>query len=236
MICCGLFFRLQTICSTCKRSDMEHGHKHEQQSALSSIISWPTRTMYRLYMWTIKWAQTGYAKVALFLVALTESSFFPIPPDVLLIAMTVADRFKWWLYASIATIGSVLGAAIGYYIGYALFGSVGQAIVDFYGLQEYFTTVQARYEQNVMLAIFAAAFTPIPFKVFTLAGGFFAVSLPQMLIGALLGRAGRFFAVALALRLFGKVIADSIERYFNILSILFLVLLVGGFVVVRYML
>lgn len=213
---------------------MEHGHNQQQQSALATAIAWPTRTMYRLYQWTIKWAQTGYAKLALFLVALTESSFFPIPPDVLLIAMTVADRFKWWLYASIATVGSVLGAALGYYIGYALFGSVGQTIVDFYGLQEYFTTVQVRYEENVMLAIFAAAFTPIPFKVFTLAGGVFAVSLPQMLIGALLGRAGRFFAVALALRIFGKVIAESIERYFNILSILFLVLLIGGFVVVRY--
>jgi membrane protein YqaA with SNARE-associated domain len=143
--------------------------------------------MYRLYQWTIKWAQTGYAKIALFLVALTESSFFPIPPDVLLIAMTVADRFRWWLYATIATVGSVLGAVIGYYIGYALYGSVGQAIVDFYGLQEYFTTVQDRYEQNVILAVFAAAFTPIPFKVFTLAGGVFAVSLPQLLLGALLG-------------------------------------------------
>ena len=213
---------------------MEHGHK--EQSSLGQIISWPTRTMYRLYKWTILWAQTGYAKLALFLVALTESSFFPIPPDVLLIAMTVADRFRWWLYASIATVGSVLGAALGYYIGYALFGSVGQAIVDFYGLQEYFSVVQDRYEQNVVLAVFAAAFTPIPFKVFTLAGGVFAVSLPHMLFGALLGRAGRFFAVALALRIFGQVIADSIERYFNILSILFIVLLVGGFVVVRYML
>lgn len=213
---------------------MEHGHK--EQSSFGQIISWPTRTMYRLYKWTILWAQTGYAKLALFLVALTESSFFPIPPDVLLIAMTVADRFRWWLYASIATVGSVLGAAVGYYIGYALFGSVGQAIVDFYGLQDYFSVVQDRYEQNVVLAVFAAAFTPIPFKVFTLAGGVFAVSLPHMLFGALLGRAGRFFAVALALRIFGKVIADSIERYFNILSILFIVLLVGGFVVVRYML
>ncbi len=213
---------------------MDHGHK--EQPSFSQIISWPTRTMYRLYKWTILWAQTGYAKLALFLVALTESSFFPIPPDVLLIAMTVADRFRWWLYASIATVGSVLGAAVGYYIGYALFGSVGQAIVDFYGLQEYFSVVQDRYEQNVVLAVFAAAFTPIPFKVFTLAGGVFAVSLPHMLFGALLGRAGRFFAVALALRIFGQVIADSIERYFNILSILFIVLLVGGFVVVRYML
>jgi membrane protein YqaA with SNARE-associated domain len=213
---------------------MEHGQ--QSQSSIIYYLQWPTRTMYRLYQWTIKWAQTGYAKIALFLVALTESSFFPIPPDVLLIAMTVADRFRWWLYATIATVGSVLGAVIGYYIGYALYGSVGQAIVDFYGLQEYFGTVQERYEDNVTLAIFAAAFTPIPFKVFTIAGGVFSVSLPLMILGALLGRAGRFFAVALALRIFGKAIADSIERYFNILSILFLVLLVGGFVAVRFLL
>jgi membrane protein YqaA with SNARE-associated domain len=101
---------------------MEHGQ--QSQSSIIYYLQWPTRTMYRLYQWTIKWAQTGYAKIALFLVALTESSFFPIPPDVLLIAMTVADRFRWWLYATIATVGSVLGAVIGYYIGYALYGSV----------------------------------------------------------------------------------------------------------------
>jgi membrane protein YqaA with SNARE-associated domain len=207
-----------------------------QQSTVVHYLKWPTRTMFRLYQWTIKWARTAYAKVALFLVALTESSFFPIPPDVLLIAMTVADRYRWWLFASIATVGSVLGAVIGYYIGYALYGSVGQAIVDFYGLQEYFTTVQNRYDDNVTLAVFAAAFTPIPFKVFTIAGGVFHVSLPALILGAIMGRAGRFFAVAFALRLFGKAIADSIERYFNVLSIVFLVLLVGGFVAVRYLL
>jgi membrane protein YqaA with SNARE-associated domain len=208
--------------------------ERSEQSTFMHVVQWPTRTMYRLYHWTLAWAQTAYAKAALFLVALTESSFFPIPPDVLLIAMTVADRFRWWLYASIATVGSVLGAAIGYYIGTALYGSVGQAIVDLYGLQGYFDTVQERYEQNVTLAVFAAAFTPIPFKVFTIAGGMFDVSLPALLLGALLGRAGRFFAVALALRIFGKVIADSIERYFNVLSITFVVLLVGGFVVLRF--
>ena len=208
----------------------------QSQSSIIYYLQWPNRVLYRLYRWTIEWSRSAYAKVALFLVALTESSFFPIPPDVLLIAMTVADRFRWWLYATIATVGSVLGAVIGYYIGYALFGSVGQAIVDFYGLQEYFSTVQARYEQNVTLAVFAAAFTPIPFKVFTIAGGVFSVSLPALIVGAIMGRASRFFAVALALRIFGKAIADSIERYFNILSILFIVLLIGGFVAVRYLL
>jgi membrane protein YqaA with SNARE-associated domain len=211
---------------------MEHGQR--SSSTFLDVVQWPTRTMYRLYQWTIKWAQSTYAKVALFIVALTESSFFPIPPDVLLIAMTVADRFRWWLFATIATAGSVLGAVIGYYIGLAFYGSIGEPIVDFYGLHEYFDTVQARYEDNVTLAVFAAAFTPIPFKVFTIAGGVFGVSLPALLLGALLGRAGRFFLVALALRIFGKAIADSIERYFNVLSILFVVLLVGGFVVLRF--
>jgi membrane protein YqaA with SNARE-associated domain len=215
---------------------MDKGHQQETQSTLVYYLQWPSRTMFRLYKWTIEWSRSAYAKAALFLVALTESSFFPIPPDVLLIAMTVADRFRWWLFATIATVGSVLGAIIGYYIGYALFGSVGQAIVDFYGLQQYFSTVQERYEQNVTIAVFAAAFTPIPFKVFTIAGGLFSVSLPSLVLGAILGRAGRFFAVALALRIFGKAIADSIERYFNILSILFIVLLVGGFIAVRFLL
>lgn len=199
-------------------------------------VRWPSQQLYRLYQWTIDWSKSKYAKLSLFLLALTESSFFPIPPDVLLIAMTVADRFRWWLYASIATVGSVLGAALGYYIGYALYGSIGEPIVEFYHLEQYFDTVRDRYEGNTALAMFTAAFTPIPFKVFTIAGGVFSVSLPAMLLGALLGRAGRFFLVALALRMFGKAIADSIEKYFNILSFLFVILLIGGFVAVRYVL
>ena len=207
----------------------------KQESVFISYLMLPSRTMYRLYRWTAHWSKTKYGQAALFLNAFAESSFFPIPPDVLLIAMTVSNRFRWWWYALIATVGSVIGAILGYYIGYAFFDAVGQPIVDLYHLEKYFETVQVRYSQNAFLALFTAAFTPIPFKVFTLAAGVFQISIAELIFGSLLGRAGRFFAVALAIRIFGKQIEDKIERYFNILSILFIILLIGGFLAVRFL-
>lgn len=193
----------------------------------------PSKIMYFLYKWTIKWARTKYAKVSLFIIAFVESSFFPVPPDVLLIAMTVAHRFKWWLYASIATVGSTAGALFGFYIGFALFETIGRPVVDFYHLEAQFQLVGQKYDQNAFLTIFTAAFTPIPFKVFTIAAGVFKVSIVDLILGSLLGRAARFFAVAFALRLFGKKIENTIEKYFNILSIAFIILLVGGFFLIR---
>lgn len=189
--------------------------------------------MRKLYNWTMHWSRTKNAKFALFGIAFVESSFFPIPPDVLLIAMTVANRMKWWFYASIATIGSVAGGVMGYYIGLTLFETIGQQIVDFYHLGKYFETVQLKYTENAFLAVFTAAFTPIPFKVFTIAGGVFQIQLTDLVLGSLLGRAGRFFGVALALRIFGEKISRAIEKYFDILSLLFMALLIGGFIILR---
>lgn len=193
----------------------------------------PSRGMRKLYDWTIHWSKTKYAKVSLFGLAFAESSFFPIPPDVLLIAMTVADRYKWWLLASITTIGSVLGGIFGYYIGFTLFETVGKPIVDLYHLQKYFEVVQIKYDQNAFLAVFTAAFTPIPFKVFTIAGGVFQIPLTSLILGSILGRAGRFFLVAGLLRIFGQRVADAIEKYFDIFSLIFMALLIGGFVLLR---
>lgn len=204
-----------------------------KKDSILSLILRPNRVMRKLYNWTLKWGKTKNAKFALFGLAFAESSFFPIPPDVLLIAMTVANRFKWWIFATIATTGSVLGGIAGYFIGLLLFGTIGQAIVDFYHLQRYFEVVQVKYAENAFLAVFTAAFTPIPFKVFTIAGGVFQIPLPSLVIGSLFGRAGRFFAVALALRIFGEKISNAIEKYFDILSLLFMVLLIGGFLLLR---
>jgi len=195
----------------------------------------PNKLLYVLYRWTIAWSRTKYARLSLFLIAFSESSFFPVPPDVLLIAMSVAERKKWWIFAGIATAGSIAGAILGYYIGYALYESVGRPIISFYHLQEYFDYVGRRYQENASLAIFTAAFTPIPFKVFTLAGGLFKISLTELLIGSIFGRAGRFFTVAFAIRIFGKQIERVIEKYFNILSIIFAILLIGGFIILRYL-
>lgn len=202
-------------------------------SSLTSLLLKPTRLMRKLYNWTLHWSKTKNAKFALFGLAFIESSFFPIPPDVLLIAMTVGNRIKWWIFASIATIGSVLGGILGYYIGFALFETVGQQIVDFYHLGKYFEIVQLKYGENAFLAVFTAAFTPIPYKVFTIAGGVFHIQLTALILGSLLGRAGRFFAVALALRMFGEKISNAIEKYFDILSLLFMALLIGGFLLLQ---
>src|SRR3989344_6119913 len=114
-------------------------------SPFLQILLIPSRTMRKVYDWTIHWSKTRYAKVSLFALAFAESSFFPIPPDVLLIAMTVAHRYKWWIFATIATVGSVIGGILGYYIGVALFESVGRPIIDFYHLDKFFEVVRAKY-------------------------------------------------------------------------------------------
>lgn len=191
--------------------------------------------MRRLYNWTLHWSKTRYAQTSLFGLAFAESSFFPIPPDVLLVAMTVADRFRWWLYALICTVGSVTGGVLGYYIGFALFETLGKPIVEFYHFQKVFEVVGQKYSENAFLAVFTAAFTPIPYKVFTIAGGVFKISLIDLIVGSLLGRAGRFFAVAGALRIFGKKVSDAIEKYFDLFSLLFMALLIGGFVIIKFL-
>ncbi len=206
----------------------------QRLSPFLKLLLLPSKTMRRLYYWTLHWSRTRHARFALFLIAFSESSFFPIPPDVLLIAMTVANRFKWWFYAIIATTGSVLGGILGYYIGYTLFETIGKPIIDIYNSQSVFDVVRIKYSENAFLAVFTAAFTPIPYKVFTIAGGVFQISLLELVIGSLLGRAGRFFAVTLALRILGQKIADTIEKYFDILSLVFMALLIGGFIILRF--
>lgn len=202
---------------------------------LKNILLFPTRTLRKLYDWTIHFSKTKHALSALFGISFAESSFFPIPPDVLLIAMTVANKYKWWIYASIATAGSVIGGVAGYYIGLTFFETIGKPIIGFYHFQEKFETVGRLYEDNAFLAVFTAAFTPIPYKVFTIAGGVFQIPLHELIIGSLFGRAGRFFAVAGALRIFGDKISRAIEKYFDIFSLLFMVLLIGGFLIIKFL-
>jgi len=197
------------------------------------VAMMPSRGMRRLYDWTLRWSKTKYASLSLFLLAFSESSFFPVPPDVLLIAMTVAHRMKWWIFACITTVGSVLGGIFGYYIGVAFFESIGKPIINFYHLQEFIEIVGSKYSENSFLAVFTAAFTPIPYKVFTIAGGVFKISLYDLIIASILGRGGRFFIVALSLRIFGKKISNVIEKYFDILSLAFMALIIIGFLLIN---
>lgn len=207
----------------------------EKISPFIKVMLIPSRGMRKLYDWTLSWAHTKKAKGALFTLSFAESSFFPIPPDVLLIAMTVAHRFQWWIFATIATAGSVIGGIFGYFIGLLFFEAIGQPIIEFYHLQEKFETVGNLYSQNAFIAVFTAAFTPIPYKVFTIAGGVFQIPLQELIIGSFLGRAGRFFAVAGALRVFGRRLSDTIEKYFDIFSLGFMALLIGGFVIIKFL-
>jgi len=191
--------------------------------------------MRSLYDWTIHWAGTPQAPIALFCVAFIESSFFPIPPDVLLIAMVIADRKRWLKDATICTIGSVIGALFGYFIGWGLYETIGRWIVETYGLQEMMELVGRKYSENAFLTVFTAAFTPIPYKVITIAGGLFRIPISVLIVASIIGRAGRFFLVAGALYVFGKKIEKMIEKYFDIFSFIFAALLISGFLALKYL-
>jgi membrane protein YqaA with SNARE-associated domain len=186
-----------------------------------------------MYDWTIHWSKSRNAPYALFAIAFIESSFFPVPPDVLLITMVIAQRKKWFRYAAICTVGSVCGALFGYFIGWALYETVGKFIVQTYNLQAIVELIGRKYQENAFFTVFTAAFTPIPYKAITITAGLFKIPLATLVIASIIGRAGRFFMVAGALRIFGKKIADSIEKYFDILSIIFVVCLLGGFLLLK---
>jgi membrane protein YqaA with SNARE-associated domain len=196
-------------------------------------VSFFTKPLRKLYDWTLKLSRTRYANFSLFALSFAESSFFPIPPDVMLIAMTVANRFKWLIFATITTVGSVLGGILGYYIGVTFFETIGKAIIDFYHLNDLVEIVGNKYSENSFLAVFTAAFTPIPYKVFTISGGLFKIPLENLIVASILGRGGRFFIVAATIRIFGKKISNLIEKYFDILSLVFMALIILGFLLIN---
>lgn len=180
------------------------------------------------------WSRSRHALLALFGIAFAESSFFPVPPDVLLITIVTADNKKWLKAALVCTLGSVAGAFLGYFIGWALFETAGKALIDFYNLQQAVNYVGGKFSENAFLTVFTAAFTPIPYKAITIAAGIFRISLPVLIAASIIGRSGRFFMVAGAIKIFGRKISDSIEKYFDIFSILFILLLVGGFFALKH--
>ncbi|MCX7982501.1 MAG: DedA family protein [Syntrophales bacterium] len=199
----------------------------------------------RLYDWVLHWAETPYGGPALFFLALAEASVFPIPPDPLLIALVLGSQRKAFRFASICTLGSVMGAIIGYAIGYLVWwSSPGQfspvAWFFFHHIPGFsiplFETIQKQFEDWNFWIIFTAGFTPIPYKVFTVAGGACAINFPMFLFASIVSRGARFFLVAALIWKFGAPITAFIDRYFNWLAILFTILLIGGFVIIRYLL
>jgi membrane protein YqaA with SNARE-associated domain len=203
-------------------------------SGLAGALNMPRRWARGLYDWTIKWAESPQSLWALFLIALIESSVFPIPPDVLLIAIVAAAPGNWLLAASICSLGSLVGAAAGYAIGFGFMAGIGDRIVEFYGAQHHWDRVVAIYTGPWgVWFLAAAAFTPIPFKVATIAAGATGMAFIPFLIVSGLGRAGRFFLVAAVLRAFGAPVRRVLEKHFDAAALIFFVLLVGGFLAIR---
>lgn len=188
-----------------------------------------------LYDWVIGWAQTPYGVIALFLLAFAEASFFPIPPDVLLIALCVGERTRSFWFALVCTAGSVAGGIFGYLIGWGLWASVDQLFFNYVPgfTEEVFAAVQGYYDTYNFWIVFVAAFTPIPYKVITIAAGVFGINFVMFLIASTVGRAARMFLVAGLLYAFGEPIRAFIDRYFNLLTILLIAGIIGGFVFLR---
>jgi len=189
----------------------------------------------KLYDWTLSLAGHPRALWALAVIAFVESSFFPIPPDVLMIPMIIAAPTRAFRIAAVATVASVLGGLFGYAIGALLFETVGQPILDFYGKTDAFDSFATRYNDWGAWAVLIAGVTPFPFKVITIASGTTGLSLPVFILSAVLARALRFFAVAALLWKFGPPIRDFIEKRLGLMFVIFCVLLIGGFYLVRYL-
>jgi membrane protein YqaA with SNARE-associated domain len=189
-----------------------------------------------LYDWVLHWAQTPYGVPALATLAFAESSFFPVPPDVLLIALCLGAPARALYFAAVCSVASVIGGIGGYLIGWLIWEHVHSFFLTYVFSQHVFDRVALLYQHNAFWAVFSAGFTPIPYKVFTVAGGVFQIDFVQFLIASALSRSARFFLVAGLIRLFGAPIVSFIDRYFNLLSIAFTILLIGGFLVIRWLL
>jgi membrane protein YqaA with SNARE-associated domain len=203
-------------------------------STAIAVLHAPRRWLRRLYDWTLHWADTPQSLFALFLIAFAESSFFPVPPDVLLIAIVAAAPARWLTAAGLCTAGSVSGALLGYAIGFGFMATLGQAIVDFYQAQRHWDRVVELYNGPWgVWFLAAAAFTPIPYKVATIAAGATHMAVGPFVLVSSLGRGARFFIVAATLRVFGARVRQTIERNFDLAATVFLLLLVGGFLVLK---
>ena len=188
----------------------------------------------RLYDWTMELAAHRSAPWALAGVSFIESSVFPIPPDVMLIPMVLAERRKAWFYATLCTVASVLGGAFGYFIGYFLFETVGEPILRLYGYQEAFHDFATRYNDWGAWIVFMAGVTPFPYKVITIASGATQLNFFVFMLASVAARGLRFFVVAGLLYWFGPPIKDFIERRLGLLFTIFVILLLGGFAVVKF--
>ncbi len=191
------------------------------------------RILKKLYDWVLHWAETPYGVPALFILAFAESSFFPVPPDVLLMALSLSLPRSSFRYALFCSIASVAGGAFGFLIGLQ-FWEIGKAILFKYIDTKTFEEIRYHFQNYEAWAVAIAGFTPVPYKVFTISAGFFRVDFSVFLIASIISRSARFFLIAGLIYYFGPAIRTFIEKYFNLLTILFTVLLVGGFILLKF--
>ncbi len=184
-----------------------------------------------LTVWMVEWATSPYGLLALFAIAVAESSFFPIPPDGLLIALCLASPETAFLYALVCAFGSVLGGALGYLIG--LKG--GRPLLKRWFKSEKVRLVENHYHRWDVWAVGVAGFTPIPYKVFTISAGVFDLNFSRFILTSIVSRSARFFLVALLFYFFGETLRDLFEKYFALLTVAFFVLLFLGFYFIRIM-
>jgi len=206
----------------------------------------------RLYDWVLSWAETKYGTPALFVLAFVESSFFPIPPDVLQIALSASKPKRAFRYASVSLIGSVLGAFLGFFIGFALWTVTQDFFYNHVFSRETFATVagdemagihrdnpedvkEGLYHKYGFWAILISASTPIPYKLFTIAAGVCKISLWTLFAASVLGRGARFYAVAAIMYYFGPTVMRLVDKYFNLAMILLIILIVLGFIAIKYL-
>ena len=190
----------------------------------------------RLYNWVLGWADTKYGVPALAIVSFAESSFFPVPPDPLLMALSLGKPKRAFWYALVCSVMSVLGGIFGYFIGWALWGLMSSFFLTYVFSSEAFDFVRVQYEQNAFLAILGAAITPIPYKVFTVTAGVFHINLLYLILASAIGRSARFFLEAGLVYFFGEKIRNFIDKYFNLLVTLFFILVLAGFFIVKFLL
>ncbi len=189
----------------------------------------------KLYDWTLSLADSRHALWALAFVAFVESSVFPIPPDILMIPMIIARPSRAFLIAGVATLASVAGGLFGYYIGAGLFESVGRPVLEFYGKTEAADSFAERFNAYGAWSVLIAGVTPFPYKVITIMSGWTGLDIGVFMISSVIARGLRFFVIAALLWKFGSPIRDFIERRLGLMFTLFVVILIGGFFLVRYL-
>ncbi len=192
----------------------------------------------RLYDWVLHWADTPYGTPALGILSFAESSFFPVPPDVLLIALGIGKPKRAFFYALVCSLASVAGGVVGYLIGAGLWSLLANFFFTYIPgfTPEVFAKVEALYREWGFVVVLIAGFTPIPYKVFSIASGVLGMGLPLFAATSALSRSARFFIVSAMIYFFGEPIKKVIDKYFNLLSILFVILLIGGFFAIKHLL